>query len=669
MTRPVAPLSVFYRMQVVHERNQDNYFLFTRWGTIGSCSQFQTTPFESLEKAAAEFCKIFKSKAANDWFDRANFVHQTLKYRLHKLDYSSPSAVADVLEVSKWHRVPTKLTPLAFRRILNTGACPKLLAEALGRSQVDQPLGRLQKAPLDEARAMLKKIRALIPKVSAMQRLFFGEASSAETTADKVKAMANVLTEISVLSSRIFELVPVPGFQHTSVYPISNIPLWREWHAKIERTDDITLAARLLLGAQSQVRRMSPTDYVYRALDVRITPLASDSEELHLIERYVNRSAPGTCKLFAGPGAQPLPDTKAMSKAEREKAQRPRWQALQNIVCYNNEDLSDASLAGKALAAGSLFEEYARKGEAVCVKRPAESMPGLWLRTTSAEGDALAVQLTEREAASAVAAVYRLDRRGEGEGGPDGTLLFHGSGMVNSLSIISQGLQAKPPGVYHNGSAFGNGIYFANAFAKSRAYCSFHCGVGFILLCEVCPGRCFEGKEFRFQKDLHTAHLQAARKRLGLPPDAAPDEHEALRVASSTIHEQIQTGEIEDFTGTEYDSFHFQSGAAPDPTGDVTHPDGYRVPCGAVVQRPGGSKCGQGTAPKDEIVVYDAARVRRRYILELRDPAFVLTEVPRSDGAPAQQDDMHVDGGGGDGDDGEEVEGSDEDGDGDEHDE
>ena len=59
--------NVFYRMQVIHERNRNVYILFTRWGRIGTPGQFQMTPFESQEEAIKEFNKIFSQKAGNDW--------------------------------------------------------------------------------------------------------------------------------------------------------------------------------------------------------------------------------------------------------------------------------------------------------------------------------------------------------------------------------------------------------------------------------------------------------------------------------------------------------------------------------------------------------------------------------------------------------------------------
>lgn len=39
--------------------------------------------------------------------------------------------------------------------------------------------------------------------------------------------------------------------------------------------------------------------------------------------------------------------------------------------------------------------------------------------------------------------------------------------MANAISMLSGGLKVKPAGVYHSGSAFGDGIYFANSFQKS----------------------------------------------------------------------------------------------------------------------------------------------------------------------------------------------------------
>lgn len=69
-------------------------------------------------------------------------------------------------------------------------------------------------------------------------------------------------------------------------------------------------------------------------------------------------------------------------------------------------------------------------------------------------------------------------------------LVWHGSRTENWLSILKNGLKIKPAGVYHSGSAYGNGIYGSTCFDKSYNYTSgnhiflsiqkFHVGSQFI---------------------------------------------------------------------------------------------------------------------------------------------------------------------------------------------
>lgn len=78
--------NVFYRMQVIHEKNRNVFILFTRWGRVGTPGQFQMTPFENLDECVKEFNKIFSQKAGNDWrtvkSGAAEFEKKKGKYQL-----------------------------------------------------------------------------------------------------------------------------------------------------------------------------------------------------------------------------------------------------------------------------------------------------------------------------------------------------------------------------------------------------------------------------------------------------------------------------------------------------------------------------------------------------------------------------------------------------------
>ena len=49
------------------------YIVTTQFGRMGEEGANQRSPFNSLEEAKNEFCKIFKNKTSNEWEERNNF--------------------------------------------------------------------------------------------------------------------------------------------------------------------------------------------------------------------------------------------------------------------------------------------------------------------------------------------------------------------------------------------------------------------------------------------------------------------------------------------------------------------------------------------------------------------------------------------------------------------
>lgn len=74
---------------------------------------------------------------------------------------------------------------------------------------------------------------------------------------------------------------------------------------------------------------------------------------------------------------------------------------------------------------------------------------------------------------------------------PNHYLLWHGSRLMNFVSILSNGLKIAPPEAVMTGAMFGKGIYFADCVTKSANYCFtdyFH-NTGLMMLCEVALGK------------------------------------------------------------------------------------------------------------------------------------------------------------------------------------
>lgn len=118
---------------------------------------------------------------------------------------------------------------------------------------------------------------------------------------------------------------------------------------------------------------------------------------------------------------------------------------------------------------------------------------------------------------SRVNAVYKVSRPGEAETMSsrllgNHRLLWHGSSMANIVSILARGLLVAPFDVPLTGHLFGEGIYFADCFTKSRNYCynvSGTCKV--MLLCEVALGKSMEDirheEEDHLDQDVHSLKI------------------------------------------------------------------------------------------------------------------------------------------------------------------
>jgi len=120
-------------MQLLLNTLQNLPILWTRWGRVGETGQYQQTPFSTIESAAAEFEKIFKSKSGNSWQThrtQATFVPLDGKYHpvvsnptLSKLlsggvnCYASPCTNNHLEQRTGAANVPCAAGVLPFRRV------------------------------------------------------------------------------------------------------------------------------------------------------------------------------------------------------------------------------------------------------------------------------------------------------------------------------------------------------------------------------------------------------------------------------------------------------------------------------------------------------------------------------------------------------------------------
>jgi len=182
--------------------------------------------------------------------------------------------------------------------------------------------------------------------------------------------------------------------------------------------------------------------------------------------------------------------------------------------------------------------------------------------------------------------IFALERRGEAErisqwkDSKNRMYLWHGSKVLNFMGILSQGLRIAPPEAPATGYMFGKGIYFADTFAKSYAYCNDWSSRGtdgskFLILCEVALGDTLDLFESNYITNL-----------------AAP-----------------------------YKSVKGCGRQGPDPAHNIVLANGAIVPLGTQINYEYKDYAGKRVNPAlgyNEYIVYDISQVRMRYLVQVK---------------------------------------------------
>ena len=153
--------------------------------------------------------------------------------------------------------------------------------------------------------------------------------------------------------------------------------------------------------------------------------------------------------------------------------------------------------------------------------------------------------------------------------------------MSNLLSILITGLQVNPTFAPKTGRSFGDGLYFADVYDKSKSYTRSSGDTEYLLLCEVDLG-----------KSLVETNYHPWRNQYDI-------KEKALK----------------------YDSLHVLGKHVPEDTGSVVTREGYTLPLGKIVKRKSeNSDDGYswlGGLDYSEYVVKDETKVVIRFILKI----------------------------------------------------
>lgn len=303
-------------------------------------------------------------------------------------------------------------------------------------------------------------------------------------------------------------------------------------------------------------------DHIKRAYTIlgSISQAINDSADHKMLETYSNHFYT-LIPHVNGMSVLPVIDSTAMVNAKLEliKTLDDIQAAAEVLVQTESPDVMHP-----------IDEQYSRLQ---CGIKPLDRCSETW-RLIESYIDKTNNQFSGRNYSVLVDDIFEVERTSESDGfaaykdDSNRQLLWHSSRLSNFAGILSQGLRICPPFAPSSGFRLDRGLYFTESLAKSSAYCyaDRHHNTVCMLLCEVALGR----PQLRYADDQGASKLEPGTNSTWAVGNFQPDESEHLLL-----------------------------------------PDKLCIPMGKLVQRQG-----QPSAFEfDERVVYDASRVKIRYLV------------------------------------------------------
>jgi len=286
----------FYKMQIVWNRQQEIYVLFTRFGRVGETGQYQNTPFPTADEAVSEFDKIFKSKTGNKFSDvgAGSFSNKPNKYRLVDLDPHRPRP-DEILKPIDLALAPASKLNEAVQLLLSLFCDVGIMRRMLKNSGLGTRfnIAGLSREVLQKATETLKAIGVICKQLNGNDNDNNKKDDEPPQPPMDMKTRREKYEELMGLSNQFYNLIPHTEFVDSPVSLISADNEVREKMQILQNLSDFRIAARLLIASMNRIKEISPLDYCYQALNTYVQPLQPQGADgqYQMLSDYINASA------------------------------------------------------------------------------------------------------------------------------------------------------------------------------------------------------------------------------------------------------------------------------------------------------------------------------------------------------------------------------------------
>lgn len=255
----------YYLVQLLATNSGGAYYTWFRWGRVGYAQRHQNklTMFHSADAAKKDFCKKFKDKTKNDWYERAEFEKYPNLYDLLEMDYSVKDDEVETDGV-KQEDYKSMLEPrlLSFIELISNVKTMEKVVMDMNFDVKKSPLGKLSKEQIKSGYEALQIIEECIRKEQV------GSKAAREAC------------------SAFYTRIP-HCFGFTSPPMLITI---EDIKAKMDLLDalvDIEAAMKIIKHADKNEHK---SDAFYHNLNCKLEPVEHDSDLFKTLEQYLQNT-------------------------------------------------------------------------------------------------------------------------------------------------------------------------------------------------------------------------------------------------------------------------------------------------------------------------------------------------------------------------------------------
>jgi len=260
----------FYVIQVIKNKYEEKFQVYTKWGRIGRTVGSDLKSFTDKSSAIKEFTKKFQSKTGNKW--GCEFKKKNKKYDLIEVDYSEEKEEEEevgknVQKSNVASNLDLKVQEL-MKMIFDVSEWERSMAD-LGFDVKKSPLGKLTKAQVKAGYETLKRIATIIDSTNK-------------------SGLENACSEFYTRIPHNFGMKR-PTIIRTHAQVKEKIQL-------LESLDDIQSGMEILKTDSGE--DISVLDSYYKSLNCELAPLDHQSENFKLVSEFISNTHAPTHSMY-----------------------------------------------------------------------------------------------------------------------------------------------------------------------------------------------------------------------------------------------------------------------------------------------------------------------------------------------------------------------------------